>query len=463
MIAPVMAGRSRLGVFRSYPELALFALLLLLTATLSRSFSKGVHVGPLYVTEFVMVVAGLGAIARLGVRGAWTALRRLPLAALALIWVVGLIATLRGLRDYSLDFVENDVGLVDYTLILPLLALLAVDRKRYEALFSVLVACGFAGLATFFVVYTSDQISGHSDTLLTLQGSAAGLYMSLAVSWVAARLVNRVPTPWWLIATIPVGLILMGLTSQRSVWMVAILSLGTVAVLAMPPAWRLRAALAAAAMLVVTFVAAAGIQWGIDKTAGGVHGSSENFATSSGGDEDGGGGGGPQLTKELSSLGGGNSDEAENVTWRLAYWEELIKRTPHQPILGAGFGRPAAFTWDGRKYDFRDGEPGTGIDVAGPHNSFVNFLWRLGIPAFLALVFIGFVALRNVVRAMRDEGLSTEDRVRVTTLAAMLAAGTMASAFNEGLTGPFLGLFFWVPLGMLLLWPPPERAGVASS
>ena len=29
----------------------------------------------------------------------------------------------------------------------------------------------------------------------------------------------------------------------------------------------------------------------------------------------------------------------------------------------------------------------------------------------------------------------------------------MASSFNEGLTGPFLGLFFWVPLGMLLLWP----------
>ena len=34
-----------------------------------------------------------------------------------------------------------------------------------------------------------------------------------------------------------------------------------------------------------------------------------------------------------------------------------------------------------------------------------------------------------------------------------LAAGAMASSFNEGLTGPFLGLFFWVPLGMLLLWP----------
>ncbi len=87
-----------------------------------------------------------------------------------------------------------------------------------------------------------------------------------------------------------------------------------------------------------------------------------------------------------------------------------------------------------------------------PHNSFVNFLYRLGIPAFLALLFVLFVAVRNVWRALR-EGLEGTERVALTTLAGMLAAGTMASSFNEGLTGPFLGLFFWVPLGMLLIWP----------
>ena len=140
------------------------------------------------------------------------------------------------------------------------------------------------------------------------------------------------------------------------------------------------------------------------------------------------------------------------MSWRLAYWKELISRVPDEPLLGVGFGQPAAFTWDERKYDHRDGDPGSGIDVAGPHNSFVNFLYRLGIPAFLALLFVVFVAVRNVWRAMRA-GLQTEDRVALTTIAAMLAAGTMASSFNEGLTGPFLGLFFWVPLGMLLIWP----------
>ena len=455
--------RETIATCRSYPELALIAMLLLLTAIFSRSFSKGVSIGPVYVTEVVMLASAATAVVRLGLRGSWEALRRLPLIPLALIWLVGVIATVRGLRDFGLSAITDDVGLFDYTLLLPLLALVVVDRRRHEALFTVLVACGFAGIATFCVAYSADQLANRSDTLITLQGSAAGLYMSLAVAWIAARLVNGVPTSRWLIALLPIGLVLMGLTTQRSVWMIAILALGAV-VVAAPSGVRMRAALATAAVLVVGFAAAAGVQAGVNTTLGGVEGSDVNFASGSGGSS------APQLTKELgSSLGGGDSAEADNVTWRIAYWKELISRTPDSPLTGVGFGRPAAFTWDGRKYDFRDGDPGTGIDVAGPHNSFVNFLYRMGIPAFLAFVFVIGVALLNVWRALRNDDLEVNDRVAVTTLLAMLAAGTMASAFNEGLTGPFLGLFFWVPLGMLLLWPAargaqaPSRAFAAST
>ena len=168
-----------MATFRRYPELALLALLLLLTATFSREFSKGASIGPIYVTEVVMVLSGAIAVLRHGIRESWRLLRRLPLPALALIWVVGAIAALRGLSDYSLDFVENDIGLVDYTLLLPLLALVVADRERYGALYGTLVACGFLGMAAFALAYTADQVSGEPNTLLTLQGSAAGLYMSL--------------------------------------------------------------------------------------------------------------------------------------------------------------------------------------------------------------------------------------------------------------------------------------------
>lgn len=441
-----------LATMRRHPDLALVALLLLLTATISRSFSTGVHVGPIYVTEVVMALAAAIAIIRLGIGESWRVLRRLPLPALALFWTVGAIAALRGIGEFGFSQTSDDVGLAVYSLVLPLLALVVVDRERHRALFGVLVACGFAAMATFAITYSADQLAGSADTLLTLQGAAAGLYMSLAVSWIAARVVNGVPTPTWLIALAPVGVVLMGLTSQRSVWMVAILSLAAVTIFA-PRRAMLRTAAGGLAVLAVCFVAAAGIQSGITNTGGGVQGSGENLATSSES-------GAPQLVTEIAAVTGeGESGESANVAWRLAYWRELVGRTPDAPLLGVGFGQPSAFVWRDLKYDFRDGDPTSPGDVTGPHNSFVHILYRMGIPALLVVLFLLAVAAVRVRSAFRDGRLAVGDRVTLTTLVAMLAAGIMASSFNEGLTGPYLGLFFWVPLGMLLLWPPVHGRG----
>ena len=121
-------------------------------------------------------------------------------------------------------------------------------------------------------------------------------------------------------------------------------------------------------------------------------------------------------------------------------------------MLGVGFGEPARFVRDGLKYDFRDGDPYASLDVAGPHNGFVSFVYRMGIPALLALLWVIGVGWRTVRDALR-EGQATGDRVALVTLVAMFAAGLMACSFNEGLTGPFLGMFFWVPLAMILIWP----------
>lgn len=438
-------GGGSLIVFRRYPELLLVAVLLLLTAFFSRTFSKGVSVGPLYVTEIVMGLSFAIALTRPGVSRSWQMLNRLPLPALALIWFVGAIATVRGLDAYGFAMVKYDIGLVDYTLLLPLLTVIAVDRERHEAMFGTLVACGFVGIAGFALTFSADQISHQADSLFALQGLAAGLYISFAVSWIATRVVNGVPTSKWLTALAPVGLLLMALTSQRSIWMVAIVSLAAVVSLG-PSGARIRFGVAVAALLAAAFVAAIGIEAGLNSTLGGVQGRTEPTSDT----------GGPQLTREFTSLGGGNSAEAENVTWRLAYWKELIGRTPSEPFFGVGFGKPASFTWEGRKYDYRDGHPGppgSGLNVGGPHNSFVSFLYRLGIPAFAAFLFLFFVAGRNVRRAFRQGDLELDDRVALTTLVAMVAGATMTSSFNEALTGPFIALFFWIPLGLLLVWP----------
>lgn len=448
-------------LFKRNPDLTAVAILLIFTALFSRGFSQAIQVGPFYVTEVLMGISGLIALYRLRVVGTVTALKRLPLIALAIIWLAGAYATLRGVEDYSFSFVSNDIGLLDYTLLLPLFAMVVFDRERHQMMFAVLVACGFAGIAGFTATFVVDNLTSRADSLFALQGQAAGLYMALATSWIAARLAHGVPTPRWLIALLPVTLVLMGLTTQRSVWIIVILSLGAVVLLA-PSEVRIRAGAIAVVGFVATLALAIGVQVGLNATLGGVAGRTETSPvfddTDGGRSPSGESTGGSQSVKEVTSLAGGDSAEADNITWRIAYWKELVSRVPNDPIAGVGFGPPAAFVWHDRKYDFRDGEPGTGLDVAGPHNSFVSFLYRLGIPAFLALMFVGFVALGNVFRALRG-GIPTGERVALVTLVAMLGAGVGVSLFNESLTGPFLGIFFWVPLAMLLIWPATRGSG----
>lgn len=447
-------------VLRENPDLLIVSLLFVAMACGSRSFAKAIHVGPLYVTELLIGLAGLLAIARLGLRESWAALRRLPLIPLALIWVVGAIATLRGLSDYGASFVKNDIGLIDYTLLLPLLALILSDRRRFETMFSVLVACGFIGMATFALLFTVDQLAGTADTILSVVPVSYGLYMLIAVAWIAARMTSGVRTPVWLALLAPAGLILMNLTTVRSLWLAAIVALGIVALCA-PSGRLLRSALALAAVVVISLPVAIAIESGINRVGGittaSSEGSSYDFAggsataTRPGGEA--------QLSRELSSLGGGDSSESANVRWRLAYWKELLSRVPSDPLLGVGFGRPAAFTWSGVKYDYRDDDPNTSFNVAGPHNSFVSWVWRLGVPAFLALLFVIFLAARNAWRGIRRGALGPARRTMLVTLTAVLGGAAMVSGFNEALTGPFLGIFFWAPLAMLLLWPWIEADG----
>ena len=445
-----------LGVFRRNPDLALVALLFLAIACGSRGLAQAIQVGPFYITEILMGLGGLIALIRLGVGRSWLALRRLPLIALAIIWLAGAYAAYRGFSDYTFSLVKNDIGLIDYSLVLPLFALVAFDRERYRGMFAALVACGFVGIVTFVVTFSVDNITNTADSLIALQGQAAGLYMSFAIVWIVARLVNGVPTPTWLVALAPIGLVLMSLTSQRSVLLIAVLSLGGVVLLA-PRGRFVRSAVATGVVFAVTVVAAIGISAAVNSVLGGVEARTETSEVA-----DGLGQGGltqsndtsPQLAREIGGLtGGGGGAEGDNVTWRLAYWKEILSRVPSDPIAGVGFGQPGDFLWNGRKYDFRDGDPVSGIDVAGPHNSFVSWVYRLGIPAALALLFVMFIAIRNAWVGGRDPDAELGERVTLATLLGMLGAGIGVSLFNESLTGPFLGLYFWAPLAMLLLWP----------
>ena len=115
-----------------------------------------------------MVLAGGIAIVRLGLRDSSALLRRLPLPALVLIWVVGAIATLRGLSEFGLSLVEHDIGLVRLHAAAPAAG---AGRRRPRALRGALRDARrlrFLGIGTFLVAYTADQISGERRTRSSL-------------------------------------------------------------------------------------------------------------------------------------------------------------------------------------------------------------------------------------------------------------------------------------------------------
>ncbi len=155
-----------------------------------------------------------------------------------------------------------------------------------------------------------------------------------------------------------------------------------------------------------------------------------------------------------------------NMRWRLAIWAFQLKKWAHEPLFGVGFGRPTDFRWNvtGGVYDARTGSGSQ--DVTGPHNSFVNLLFRMGLAGalpLLALVVLAAVRLRRWLRVPRAD----EDKALVLALAAVFVFVVATATFSVALEGPYMGIFFWATLALLFATPrllegepfPPMQAG----
>ena len=142
-----------------------------------------------------------------------------------------------------------------------------------------------------------------------------------------------------------------------------------------------------------------------------------------------------------------------NSSWRQAIWTYMIRRTIHgDPIFGIGFGRPTNFLYHGILFDGRRGNPSNPDDEIPPHNSFVNLLFRTGFLGFLALLALVFVAARRVLAA-RKRALPPRDAADLVGMAAVFAFSASIAFLNAALEGPYMALFFWFPLGLLLVMP----------
>jgi O-antigen ligase len=162
------------------------------------------------------------------------------------------------------------------------------------------------------------------------------------------------------------------------------------------------------------------------------------------------GGGAPRVVSEVQQSFGDAPANA-NARWRIAYWKFVLEESIRTPAVGIGFGKPAHFRWSGIIYDARTGDPVYPFDVTPPHNSFLNLLYRTGVPGLLALAALMFVAARRLLPVTRRA--QDQDKALAVFLLVALATITAIACFAVVLEGPYMGIFFWGVLGLALLAP----------
>ena len=142
--------------------------------------------------------------------------------------------------------------------------------------------------------------------------------------------------------------------------------------------------------------------------------------------------------------------ERANARWRLDYWKFVMSEVKDEPILGVGFGHAANFRWEGIFYDARAGDASDPNDVTPPHNSFLNVLYRMGLLGFLPLLGLMTVTVWRTWKALRQPA-TKEERRWLMALGALFAFVSVTASFNVALEGPYMGIFFWTTLALLLI------------
>lgn len=436
---PAAAERALRGAAPASFELLVLAALLLATAAFGRTFSQ-LELGFdwLYPTEVVLVLVLAVALIRIGPREAW---RRVAatgvLVPLGLFWALGALATVRGLADWGFSLTIEDIGLVEYSLLIPIVALIVSEREQLVWLASVVALGGILAIAAQVAALWT-PLQWEVGDKLELVDVATGMYISLYVVWILSRLASKVSIPAWHLPFAILGVCLIVLGLARAAWLALIAGFLMAVVLALPGRRWIAGGAAAAALALggALSVPAEGISFGEAPVIAQTQGSS-----------------GPKAANEITASfdPGAEGGQGANSAWRLAYWRYSMERAAKQPLNGAGFGTPANFTWSGITYDARTGDPADPFDVSPPHNSFVNVAYRMGPLALLALgAILVIAAWRLLPRTRRAQG---EDRAISIWLLAALVVTFVVANFAVALEGPYMGIFFWTILGLTLLAP----------
>ncbi|MET8953635.1 O-antigen ligase family protein [Streptomyces sp. NPDC004129] len=124
-----------------------------------------------------------------------------------------------------------------------------------------------------------------------------------------------------------------------------------------------------------------------------------------------------------------SSEAGANVELRLEMWKEALRELREDPLLGAGAGHPIEVVGHGRHLN---------APRAGPHNSFVGYLYYLGWPAGIAVVLLVAATLRRTWRARHHPAAASWFGATV---------GVAVTAFtNVAFETTYIGLPSWLVL-----------------
>lgn len=136
---------------------------------------------------------------------------------------------------------------------------------------------------------------------------------------------------------------------------------------------------------------------------------------------------------------------ARNAIWRLIAWKDIIDLSLEKPVLGYGFGVP----FQSETLEERGWAYGIDIGFMDPHNSFLSILFRtgfVGLIIFLIILFRFFKLSINFILKCDNEKMRVYIASILTTIVFIL--GT--SFFMVVLEGPFLGIFLWINMGVII-------------
>jgi O-antigen ligase len=415
------------------PAAVMFLVLLSGTSITGRVFSY-VQIGPLYITDAVLLLLGLTLLLKAGL-GRMSIARSVPSRFWWLLggyFAVGLLAAARGI-DSGTDtyYVARDAVLVAYSVSTVFIIALFKGPSDVRRVHKVLYWSAVP--ATAFAAATAATFDTGGIAV------ALGLYLSFFFLNVMARWTQGFRPARWEWVFVVVQFVLVTLLTARTAWVGALVAVGFLMLSGRPE--RRRRMLGG--MMLTATVLVAIYTWlppSVKESEVGVkieHG-----------------------VQGAINPGAQQTYQSANAAWRLAFWRKDLTEMARQPLTGVGFGPGADFCFQGYCSDQRKSRESS--QISGPHNSYVNVAYRTGLPGIVALLGVIAVAVRAAWRGVRQA------RSEADALTARLAIATFAFAavtcfFAVGLEGPFIGLFFWVPLGLLLLCGAPAAGNSSRS